>query len=161
MNFISTLDAVVKRDLLSPTASLKVFMGFASIPTALLLIAVSILHASSYQLSVVCFTLADAFIASCEPSISVNPLFLSKNFSGMLYGVANTFGTIGTGSMLLLLAVFKETVADGAHQYQYTMLSTGCLLLINYVLYVVWAEGVVQDFDDEAEKGYQALQVKP
>ena len=148
----------MKRDLLSRTASLKVFVGIASIPTAALMITASFPNASIYQ-SLVCYILSDAFIASSNASVFLNPLLLSKNFSGTLYGVANTLGTIGMGSMLVLLGAFKETVTGASLQYLYTMLLTTGLLLVNFVLYALWAEGTVQEFDEEAEKSasYQAV----
>ena len=63
------------------------------------------------------------------------------------------------GSMLVLLGAFKETVTGGSLQYLYTMLLTTGLLLVNFVLYALWAEGTVQEFDEEAEKSasYQAV----
>ena len=63
------------------------------------------------------------------------------------------------GSMLVLLGAFKETVTGASLQYLYTMLLTTGLLLVNFVLYALWAEGAVQEFDEEAEKSasYQAV----
>ncbi|XP_055847091.1 putative inorganic phosphate cotransporter isoform X2 [Episyrphus balteatus] len=152
-------DWLITRKIIGITNSRKMFTTIAAVGPAIFIVAAS--YAGCDRLAVVLlFTIAMGLMGTFYAGMKLNPLDLSPNYSGTLMAITNGIGAI-TGIITPYLVGVLTPNATLLEWRLVFWVAFGVLVSTS-IVYVIWASGEVQDFNDrrpekeiEAEQGHR------
>ncbi|XP_065356604.1 sialin [Calliphora vicina] len=143
-------DYLRKKGTLSTTATRKIFTAFALTGPGLLMVAQVFLGSNAFW-SVTIFTLALFTHGAVTPGYLGNGLDIAPNFSGTIFGLANTLSSFG--GFLSTWMVGALTYEDKSyHQWQIVFWILAATYISGAVVYVVLGSGELQPWNNPPER---------
>jgi len=143
-------DYMIKAKHISITNARKLFTSIASVGPAIFIMLASYAGCSKVMV-VVHFTIAMGLMGTFYPGMKVNPLDLSPNYAGTIMAITNGIGAI-TGIVAPTLVGFM-TPNRTLYEWRAVFWVAFVIFMVTNVVYVIWASGEVQDFNEPALLG--------
>ncbi|XP_034936137.1 putative inorganic phosphate cotransporter isoform X2 [Chelonus insularis] len=138
-------DWIITAGHISRTNVRKLGTTIASLGPAIFIVTASYVGCNGYTV-VAMFTIGMTFMGTFYPGMKVNALDLSPNYSGTLMAVVNGIGAL-TG-ILTPIVVGELTPQSTNAQWRLVFWIVFCVLLITNVIFICWADGEVQYWND-------------
>ncbi|KPU74301.1 uncharacterized protein Dana_GF27078 [Drosophila ananassae] len=138
-------DAMITRNCMNTTNTRKLMTAVAAFGPAIFMVAAS--YAGCDRLLVVIlFTISMGLMGTYYAGMKLTPLDMSPNYAGTLMAITNGIGAI-TG---VLSPYLVGVMTPNANMMEWRMVFwvAFIILFITAIVYIIWASGDVQPFDD-------------
>ncbi|XP_050297592.1 sialin isoform X2 [Anthonomus grandis grandis] len=142
-------DKLRKSGKLSTTATRKIFTTFAVLPPGLLMI-IQAIWGMNAALSVSVFTISLFFNGAVTAGYLSNGLDIAPNFSGTIFGLANTLSSIGGWVSTKMVAIITGTQST-FDTWKYVFYVLVATYIFGALFYLIFGSGKLQTWNNPEE----------
>ncbi|XP_037958154.1 sialin [Teleopsis dalmanni] len=143
-------DYLRKKRILSTTATRKIFTSFALLTPGFLMVAQVFLGRDAAW-SVIIFTFALFTHGAVTAGYLGNGLDIAPNFSGTIFGLANTFSSLGGFLSSGMVAMLMQGDESNYRQWQKVFWVLAVTYISGALVYVVLGSGELQSWNNESK----------
>lgn len=153
-------DKIRKSGKLSTTATRKLFTTFATLTPGLLILILIFWGRDDAVLSVAVFTISLFFNGAVTAGYLSNALDIAPNFSGTIFGLANTLSSFGgwVSTKIVAILTFEESSFD---TWKYVFLVLVATYIFGSLFYLIFGTGSLQKWNNPDEYGRDGKELQP